>query len=647
MNGNQQEMVDLEAQNQKADVDGDDLGLGRGVAAAATSCIFSKSSTTPITLKFRNVVYKIKIHRAAGGFLRKSMKTEERVILNGLTGAVQPGEMLAMLGPSGSGKTTLLTTLGGRLAGGHLGGTITYNGKPFSNSLKRSTGFVTQDDIMYPHLTVTETLVFTALLRLHKSYTKEEKVMHAEEVIAQLGLTKCKNSIIGGGGLRGVSGGERKRVSIGQEMLINPSLLFLDEPTSGLDSTTAQTIVSKLWELAKGGRTVVMTIHQPSSRLFYMFHKVLLLSEGNSLYFGDGARVMEYFAGIGFTPSVAMNPADFLLDLANGIGTAPEDEDKESKSAIKQTLALAYKNHLEDELKRELCAIDDRFINQGQEHKHSDRWPTTWWQQFTILLRRGIKERKYQSFSGIKVVQVTIVAFISGLLWWQSEASNLQDKIGLLFFYSAFWGFFPLFNAIFTFPRERMMLEKERSSGMYRLSSYFLSRIVGDLPMELILPSAFVIITYWMAGMKPTLANFLCTLFVLLYSVLVAQGLGLAIGATVMDQQSATILGSVLMLAFLLAGGYYVQNVPPFIGWIKYLSVSHYTYKLLMGSQYKPDDTYPCGGSSCLVGDYPGIKKVGLDGQAVSAIALGIMFVGYRLLAYVALMRIGMTKKRK
>lgn len=104
-------------------------------------------------------------------------------------------------------------------------------------------------------------------------------------------------------------------------MLINPSLLFLDEPTSGLDSTTAQRIVSTLWELAKGGRTVVMTIHQPSSRLFYMFHKVLLLSEGNPLYFGKGAEAMDYFSSIGFAPSVAMNPSDFLLDLANGMYT--------------------------------------------------------------------------------------------------------------------------------------------------------------------------------------------------------------------------------------------------------------------------------------------------------------------------------------
>ena len=226
--------------------------------------------------------------------------------------------MLAMLMPSGSGKTTLLTALGGRL-GGDLSGTITFNGHPLSNAMKRITGFVTQDDVLHPHLTVTETLVYTALLRLPDTLTKADKVQHAEAVIAQLGLARCRNSIIGGPFVRGVSGGERKRVSIGQEMLTNPSLLFLDEPTSGLDSTTAQRIVSTLWELAnEGGRTVVMTIHQPSSRLFYLFNKVLLLSNGDPLYFGKGADVLDYFSSVGFAPGVAMNPADFLLDLANG-----------------------------------------------------------------------------------------------------------------------------------------------------------------------------------------------------------------------------------------------------------------------------------------------------------------------------------------
>lgn len=165
-----------------------------------------------------------------------------------------------MLGPSGSGKTTLLTALAGRLPG-KISGNITYNGLPFSSSMKRKTGFVAQDDVLYPHLTVIETLTYSALLRLPKKLTREEKIEQAEMVIKELGLTRCRNNIVGGPLLRGISGGERKRVSIGQEMLVNPCLLLLDEPTSGLDSTTAQRIVATIKGLARGGRTVITTIH--------------------------------------------------------------------------------------------------------------------------------------------------------------------------------------------------------------------------------------------------------------------------------------------------------------------------------------------------------------------------------------------------
>ncbi|XWS52027.1 hypothetical protein CRYUN_Cryun11dG0032200 [Craigia yunnanensis] len=600
-----------------------------------------KNTNQPVILKFVDVVYTIKLQKESNLF-RKNSSSKEKVILNGITGMVQPGEMLAMLGPSGSGKTTLLTALGGRL-GGRLNGTITYNGKTFSNSMKRNTGFVTQDDVLYPHLTVTETLVFTALLRLPNSFSKEEKIMHAEAVITQLGLIKCKNSIIGHPFLRGVSGGERKRVSIGQEMLINPSLLFLDEPTSGLDSTTAQRIVSTLLELAKGGRTIVLTIHQPSSRLFYMFHKVLLLSEGDALYFGQGSAAMDYFSSIGYAPSVAMNPSDFLLDLSNGV---PSNESLKEQTLVKKTLISAYKSNIAEKLKNELQEVSNHPPDQ-LENKKFARWATTWWQQFTVLIQRGVKERKHDSFSVFNIAEVLVVAVLIGLLWWKSDIAHLQDQIGLLFFSSGFWGLFPLYQAIFTFPQERMMLEKERSSGMYRLSSYFMSRIIADLPLELILPIVFIIITYWMAGLKPTAGNFLHTLFALLFCVLVSQGLGLALGALVMDQKSAALLGSVIMLAFLLAGGFYIQHVPPFISWIKYISSSYYTYKLFLGSQYKPNETYPCGdsGKVCLVGDFPSIKNVGLDGQVLSAVALAMMIVLYRLIAYLALMRIGVTKK--
>ncbi|KAK4491362.1 hypothetical protein RD792_002099 [Penstemon davidsonii] len=602
-------------------------------------------------MQFEDVIYNIKIGQG-GTFLKKKEKTHEKFILKGITGIVRPGEMLAMLGPSGSGKTTLLTALGGRLPGGHLTGTITYNNKPFSNAMKRNTGFVTQDDVLYPHLTVTETLVYTALLRLPRTLTKEQKTQHAEAVITQLGLSRCKDIIIGGGLLRGISGGERKRVSIGQELLINPSLLFLDEPTSGLDSTTAQRIVSTLWDLANGGgRTIVVTIHQPSSRLFYMFHKVLLLSEGNLLYFGKGSNALDYFSSVlGFAPSVAMNPADFLLDLANarcfvGISTNDSNEDQ---TAIKQSLVCAYKENLSEGVKLEVGSDHNQLLHDTIDDKQLKRWSNTWWQQFSVLFRRGLKERRHESFSRLKIAQVLVVAILSGLLWWQSDISHLQDQVGLLFFYNGFWGFYPLFQAIFTFPQERMMLAKERSSGMYRLSSYFMALTLGDLPMELVLPTVFFIITYWMAGLNPTPGSFFSGLFALLYGVLCSQGLGLAIGAVVMDMKSATTLGSVIMLTFLLACGFYVQHVPAFIRWIKYVSISQYSYKLLLLSQYKPGEMYTCGddnNKTCLVEDFPSIKAMGLDGHVVSIIALAIMLVGYRLIAYIALMRIGVTRK--
>lgn len=140
----------------------------------------------------------------------------------------------------------------------------------------------------------------------------------AESIIAELGLEKCQDTVIGNTFLRGVSGGERKRVSIGHEMLVDPSLLLLDEPTSGLDSTTALRIVKTLQDLAKSGKTIVSTIHQPSSTAYHMFNKLILLAEGHCLYYGHGKGAMDYFTSVGFAPSFATNPADFLLDLANG-----------------------------------------------------------------------------------------------------------------------------------------------------------------------------------------------------------------------------------------------------------------------------------------------------------------------------------------
>ncbi|KAK9048987.1 hypothetical protein SSX86_032047 [Deinandra increscens subsp. villosa] len=283
---------------------------------------FVHQSSRPITLRFEDLAYAIKSQSGEdnnNNLGSSSITNMTRTLLNGVSGVVRPGEMLAMLGPSGSGKTTLLTALAGRLPGKVLG-SITYSGQPFTSSMKRKTGFVAQDDVLYPHLTVIETLSYAALLRLPKTLTRDEKLQQAEIIVTELGLTSCRDSIIGGPLIRGVSGGERKRVSIGQEMLVNPSLLLLDEPTSGLDSTTALRIMGTLKGLARGGRTsVVTTIHQPSSRLYWMFDKVVVLSDGCPIYSGHTGQVMQYFRSIGHVPGFNfVNPADFLLDLANG-----------------------------------------------------------------------------------------------------------------------------------------------------------------------------------------------------------------------------------------------------------------------------------------------------------------------------------------
>ncbi|KAL0657942.1 hypothetical protein Bca4012_078527 [Brassica carinata] len=610
-----------------------------------------RQSLRPIILKFEELTYSITSQTGKRSYWFGSQEPKpNRFVLNGVSGIVKPGELLAMLGPSGSGKTTLVTALAGRLHG-KLSGTVSYNEEPFSSAVKRKTGFVTQEDVIYPHLTVLETLTYTALLRLPKKLTRKEKIEQAETVVSDLGLTRCCNSVIGGGLVRGISGGERKRVSIGQEMLVNPSLLLLDEPTSGLDSTTAARIVSTLRTLARGGRTVVTTIHQPSSRLYRMFDKVLVLSEGSPIYSGVSGRVMEYFGSIGFQPgSNFVNPADFVLDLANGITSDTKQYDQvdingrldrlEEQNSVKQSLISSYKKHLYPPLKEEVSRTypQDQTVNGSRAKSLTNRWPTSWWMQFSVLLKRGLKERSHESFSGLRIFMVMSVSILSGLLWWHSRVAHIQDQVGLLFFFSIFWGFFPLFNAIFTFPQERPMLIKERSSGIYRLSSYYIARIVGDLPMELILPTIFVTITYWMGGLKPSLTTFLLTLMIVLYNVLVAQGVGLALGAILMDAKKAATLSSVLMLVFLLAGGYYIQHIPGFIAWLKYISFSHYCYKLLVEVQYTWDEVYECGpGLHCSVMDYEGIKNLRIGNMMWDVLALALMLFLYRVLAYLAL----------
>ncbi|CAM6101749.1 unnamed protein product [Calypogeia fissa] len=629
----------------------------------------SRTPPLPILLKFVDVKYSLQVPAPPDPNAAKSSRFSfgqtnmvEKPILHGITGTVFPGEMLALMGPSGSGKTTVLNLLGGRLPCPQSGSTITYNDVAYCKPLRRRIGFVTQDDTLFPHLTVKETIVYAAMLRLPSSISMDGKIQRAEEIMFELGLDRCRDTIIGGPFLRGISGGERKRVCVGHEILIDPSLLFLDEPTSGLDSTTAMRLVQVLQNIAEAGRTVVTTIHQPSSRLFYMFDKLILLSQGSPVYSGEATECMEYFDSIGLEPLIAMNPADFLLDLASGnvneisIPASLEQVARETPKSTYSNMEVAQPavkdvlQYLVESYNAIIYPAEHRNILELGELKDEFRiaiaekkvWCTSWWTQFSVLFVRGLKERRREYLSVDRFVEIAAIAFIAGLLWWQSKHDterHLHDQVGLLFFIALFWAFFPLFTGIFTFPQERAMLAKERGADMYRLSAYFMSRTLADIPLDFLLPIVFQLVAYFMGNLRMTGEAFFLTLFIVFLVVMSSAGLGLAIGACVTNLRKATTMASVILVAFFMAGGFFVQHVPPFIKWLEYMSFHYWGYELLLKVQYKSSQQINCGEpTGCIpIEDSQALYGHKLVGGSKEVVILLAMIIFYRVVAYIGL----------
>uniref|UniRef100_A0A165YS51 ABC transporter domain-containing protein n=1 Tax=Daucus carota subsp. sativus TaxID=79200 RepID=A0A165YS51_DAUCS len=530
-----------------SDNDDDYNRITEDIEAGTLNKKIQTDPTLPLYLKFTDVTHKV--------IIKGVTFREEKNILHGITGSVNPGEVLALMGPTGCGKTTLLSVLGGRVAMIDPKGSITYNDQSYTKFLKSSIcriGFVTQDDVLFPHLTVKETLTYAALLRLPVELTKQEKEERATNVISKLGLERCQDSMIGGSYVRGISGGEKKRVCIGNEIIMNPSLLFLDEPTSGLDSTTALRIIQVLQDIAEGGKTIITTIHQPSSRLFHKFDKLILLDKGSMLYYGKASEAMKYFSSIGCSPLIAMNPAEFLIDLANGnlndvsvplklknsvhegISYTECKNGKPSPAMVHEYLVEAYETQAaENENMRLMIPITIDEESRSRVYSEKREWGASWTKQFCILFWRGLKERQHDYFSWLKLGQIVITAIIVGLLWWQSGGDKAEQ----------------LHN----------------------------------------------------------------------------QGLGLAIGATLMDLKKATTLASVTVMTFMLAGGYFVGNVPIIISWLRYISFTYHTYKLLLKVHYED-----------VIQQMDGMK---IDSGVTDVCALVAMVFGYRLLAYISLRR--------
>ncbi|KAL8208959.1 hypothetical protein R6Q57_008371 [Mikania cordata] len=621
-----------------------------------------KDRPLPIFLKFEDIEFKVKMSKATPGNPVKVVMSKVvsqpqgeqdnyKQILKGITGSIGPGEILALMGPSGSGKTTLLKVIGGRLRD-NVKGTVTYNDVQYSPILKRRIGFVTQDDVLYPQLTVEETLIFAAFLRLPVSMSQTQKYERVDVILKELGLERCRKTRVGGGFVSGISGGERKRTSIGYEILVDPSLLLLDEPTSGLDSTSADKLIQILRENAKAGRTIVTTIHQPSSKVFHMFDKILLISEGHPMYYGKARESMSYFRAMRFLPDIAMNPAEFLLDLATGQVndiTAPDDIVTPKGTCEYERAVIKYVQHkykIEMESKEKEANIQ---IGKAPEHLRlaiqvKKDWTISWWDQFLILFKRTYRERWRDYFDMLRIIQSLGVAVLLGLLWWKSNYANeahLRDQIGLLFYVCIFWTSSSIFGAVYVFPFEKFFLVKERKADMYRLSAYYVCSTLCDMIAHITYPTVFMSILYFMVGFKKTIQCFLMTLSVILLIAVTSQGAGEMFGAAVMSIRRAGMFASLILMMFLLTGGYYVQHIPEFMQWLKYLSFMYHGFRLLLKVQYSGDELYECesiGGCRPLQSS-PSFDTVNLKGGWYEVWMLLGMGLGYRLLAYICLRR--------
>ncbi|KAL6615870.1 hypothetical protein ACP70R_038140 [Stipagrostis hirtigluma subsp. patula] len=262
-------------------------------------------------LEFTGLTYTVvKKQRGAGGEWEK----KDVDLLHEITGYAPKGCVTAVMGPSGAGKSTFLDALAGRIAS--LDGRVALDGVEMSPSLiKRSSAYVMQDDRLFPMLTVYETLMFAADFRLGSSVSASDKKLRVENLIEQLGLTSSRNTYIGDEGTRGVSGGERRRVSIGVDIIHGPALLFLDEPTSGLDSTSAHSVIEKVHDIACAGSTVVLTIHQPSSRILLLLDHLIILARGQLMFSGGPKEVSPHLGRMGRKVPKGENSIEHLLDV--------------------------------------------------------------------------------------------------------------------------------------------------------------------------------------------------------------------------------------------------------------------------------------------------------------------------------------------
>lgn len=509
----------------------------------------------------------------------------KKILLNAVSGQIEAG-FCAIMGPSGSGKTTLLNTLACRLdRDTSATGELRLNGLTYSNKeLKCIGGYVMQDDILNTTLTVQETLDFTAELRLPSHMIKPERDVEVDRVILAMGLSHCRQTLIGNPLLKGISGGERKRVCIAMELLMRPQLLFLDEPTSGLDSVSALSICQTLREMGAAGTcTIVCTIHQPMAKIFSLFQQLLLLKKGSIVYQGPAAKAVDHFAKLGYECPQFENPADHLMHVI----TPAFGESVMDLAAMEAKFLAAYK----------APAID---LHQGADRPlYMVREVIPWSHQFAVLFRRTVKEQmRKKNMLYVSIVQTICMAVLVGCTWLQIgiTPASLAKRAPSLFFCTINQGMFGALMVINSFPAERTLSLRERAAGSYYVSAYFLAKTLAETIFQTIVPVLFSSVVYFLIGYQPLPGKFFIFLAFMCLCNAAAVSLATAVSAIFRTTDMAvTILPMVLEVSRLF-GGFFVSPsaMPIYFKWLQALSYCDYTYVAISLNELGGLNLSPC-----------------------------------------------------
>lgn len=545
--------------------------------------------------------------------------------LYNVSGKAPSGQLLAILGPSGAGKTTFLNILSLREIN-NVTGTLLMNGKRMEKSAKRKMCYVMQDDLFFERLTLKETLMYTATLRLPDKMPADMKIKRVNEIIEVLDLQKCVNTKIGGIDIQGLSGGEKKRANIACELLTNPKLMLLDEPTSGLDSSTSYSLIKTLKDYSvRQGKTIITTIHQPSSQIFYTFDKLLLLCDGRVSYYGDVKKVVNFFSAINIHCSPEYNPADFIIEkvkdenLKEDIFKAADEQIKainwpsenveESVTNSNETIDNAvnskqqnssdisygkYRKYSDfDEISSEEHNDTSKQLESGEDYYTSSKWQTKFLTQLFVLSKRNFKASLGRILSSMPVSVNIFTAIVMSFLWFRlkREEESLNNRIGMIFFIAIHLQFSTMIDAIQSFPFERPIINKERSSGAYRLSAYVISKFFSETPLQMVLPFVVVTLTYWCVNLHAHAGYYILYLLLGLLNAFASSGVGLLIGSILNDFQTAVTSAAIYGIVNMIAGGWFIRNIPSFLRWLKHISLVGVSFNSLIKIElnYGPD----------------------------------------------------------